>query len=110
MALRGREKFKMETIFEWEEERREMVKHFNEKGTRNGIKLYWSSFEVNHRDCKKRNERIIIGRLLEDWKLDEGRTWTVRTRKLDCRFLEMNQEDWEERNEITGKFELAKEK
>ena len=44
LGLRRREEFKMVTIFDWKEERREVVivRHFNKRGTRNGktMKLY----------------------------------------------------------------------
>ena len=36
-------------FFKYEEERREMLRHLNERGTRNGktMKLYWSILVVN---------------------------------------------------------------
>ena len=59
-------------FFEREEERREMVKNFDERGIRNGriVKLY---------------QKILKywKTIREAWKLDEGRPWFGKTRKLD---------------------------
>ena len=60
-----------EEFFEREEERRERLKNFNERGIRNGtmVKLYQKIFKY-------------WKTIREAWKLDEGRPRFEKTRKL----------------------------
>ena len=81
--------------FGWK--RREMAKNIDERGIRNEmmVKLHWKILEYN---------TVILEEwkiILEASKLDEGRTWFGKTRKLDYSFFgsgtrRLRKMEWEE--------------